>query len=496
MRFPRTSGVLLHISSLPSQFGIGDLGPGATQFIDFLESSGQKLWQVLPLGPPARGDSPYSCYSAFAGNPSLISPEQLVEDGWLSREDISLGERSAESGTKVDFRAAEQLKQQLLEKAFANAKSGLSEDSRFVQFQNDNAFWLIDFSRFQALLKHFDNPDWTQWPERLVRRDPEELEQWDSTLADDILFSQFSQFLFDQQWKRVKQLANDRGIRIFGDMPIFVAHESADVWANQSLFFLDADGKQTVVAGVPPDYFSETGQRWGNPLYRWDVCESQGYSWWVERFRFAFRHFDLLRVDHFRGFESYWEIPATAETAIDGQWRKGPGSGPFDAAREKLGELAIVAEDLGLITDEVHELRDQLQFPPMRILQFGFEQENDVFHRPGHYPEHSVAYTGTHDNDTLMGWYTQRSEEKPDNQLLDPFLQGDGEIHQQLIKAVLGSESDTVVIPMQDLLGLGNEARMNLPGEPDGNWAWRVQADAFSEELSQWLANETSDTNR
>ncbi|MFK8115655.1 MAG: 4-alpha-glucanotransferase [Rubripirellula sp.] len=496
MQFPRSSGVLLHITSLPGRYGVGDLGPGAVEFVDFLEKAGQSLWQVLPLGPPALGNSPYSCYSAFAGNPLLISPEQMVADRWLEQADVESLSQPQQDPTRVNFEAIPESKFELLRKAFERSKQPLAGCEPFEAFCRENAFWLTDFARFESLMRHFGESNWTQWPEELVRRDSEAIAKMDAELGDSIQFSKFVQFVFDQQWKRIKQLANDRGIRVFGDMPIFVAHESADVWANQSLFSLNDSGEPSLVAGVPPDYFSETGQRWGNPLYRWDVLQSTGYDWWIQRFRYALRHFDLLRVDHFRGFESYWEIPAAEETALGGRWQKGPMSAPFDAAREALGELPIIAEDLGLITEEVHHLREQLGFPAMRVLQFGFDDESDTFHRPGHYPQHTVAYTGTHDNDTIMGWYARRLLEQPDNQLLAPFLTGDEAVHLQLIKAVLDSASDMAVIPMQDLLGLGNDARMNLPGEPDGNWAWRAQASDLSDELASKLAALTQAANR
>ena len=496
MRFPRASGILLHITSLPGQFGVGDLGANATEFLDFLESSGQQVWQVLPLGPPALGDSPYSCYSAFAGNRLLISPSQMVADGWLRAEDAAPLAESESPENLVDFKAAVSHKQPQFEKAFDQSKSKLISNESFSSFCNENALWLKDFARFEAMMEHFQESNWTRWPRELVCRDESALSHWDGELEEQILFSKFLQFVFDQQWKRVKEDANSRGIRIFGDMPIFVAHQSADVWANQNLFCLNEMGEPSLVAGVPPDYFSETGQLWGNPLYRWDVLESTNYQWWTDRFDFALRQFDLLRVDHFRGFEAYWEIPASAETAMGGQWIDGPKSKPFDAAREKLGELPIVAEDLGMITQAVHDLRDQLGFPAMRVMQFGFDNPDDVFHHPEHYPEHSVAYTGTHDNDTLMGWVAKHRDANPDNRLVDELIKDDSPVHLQLVKSVLESGSDTAIIPMQDLLGLGNEARMNLPGEADGNWSWRVSQTDLTQDLSAHLNQMTKNACR
>jgi 4-alpha-glucanotransferase len=496
MQFPRSSGILLHITSLPSRSGVGDLGPDAIAFVDFLAKAGQSVWQVLPLGPPALGNSPYSCYSAFAGSPLLISLEQMVQDGWLKLSELSTV--SDGSSPAVDFAAVAADKHQQFQTAFTYSRELLRGNRQFAGYCREQSWWLDDFARFDAMMRHFDDPDWTHWPTGLVQRDQGELKKWDALLADQIQFAKFLQFVFAAQWDHVKRYANQRGIRIFGDMPIFVAHESADVWANQSLFCLDELGRRTLVAGVPPDYFSATGQLWGNPLYRWDVLESTDYAWWTARFGAALRQFDILRVDHFRGFESYWEIPASAVSALSGQWREGPKAKPFEAARRALGELPIVAEDLGMITEAVHQLRDQLGFPAMRVLQFGFDDENDVFHRPDHYPQHSVAYTGTHDNDTIMGWYQKRLLSR-DPETADPlraFLSGDQDIHLQLIQAVLNSASDTAVVPMQDVLGLGNEARMNLPGEAKGNWAWRVDPRALTDQLASQLNAMTKQAKR
>lgn len=492
MRFPRTSGLLLHVTSLPGGFA-GDLGAAAIQFIDFLARGGQRVWQVLPLGPPALGSSPYSCYSAFAGNSLLISVDQMVADGWIDSASPmdAVGDRSV-----ADFESAAAYKNPQFRVAYAQSKEKLRSDDAFNQFCQDQRAWLDDYARFEALMGYLNESDWTRWPADLVRRDSRSLERWDRELADAIEYSKFLQFVFDGQWRRVKRYANDREIKIFGDMPIFVAHESADVWANQSLFCLNELGEPTLVAGVPPDYFSETGQLWGNPLYRWDVLESTNFEWWTARFQCALQQFDLLRVDHFRGFEAYWEIPASAETAVSGHWETGPGAKPFEAAREALGELPIVAEDLGMITQEVHDLRDQLDFPAMRVLQFGFDDPDDVFHRPDHYPEKSVAYTGTHDNETIMGWYANHRQRLPDNPLLDAFVSTEKDIHLQLVRAVLQSGSDTAIVPMQDWLGLGNEARMNLPGEATGNWRWRVNAEALSDDLADQMRQMSQDAGR
>ena len=491
MRLPRSSGILLHITSLHGSFGLGDLGNQAMEFVSFLQESGQKVWQVLPLGPPAKGNSPYSCYSAFAGNPLLISPDRMAEDGWLDATELCPPEQTKVDEACVDYNLVAKYKSELLRRAFVRSRGLLTENEKFEIFCQQNAYWLDDFARFESLMRHFAELSWTRWPAGLVHRVESEIAKWDTKLADEIEYSKFQQFVFDQQWTKLKRFANERGVRIFGDMPIFVAHQSADVWANQELFHLDEHGMATHVAGVPPDYFSETGQLWGNPLYRWDVLESSNFAWWTERFGRALKQFDLLRVDHFRGFESYWEVPANSETAVNGRWRAGPCAKPFDVARKKLGELPIVAEDLGMITQEVHDLRDRLGFPAMRVMQFGFDDPNDVFHHPHHYPEHSVAYTGTHDNDTLMGWYEKKNSGDGDNRLLHDFIGADHEVHLRLIQSVLDSKSDTAIVPMQDVLGLGSESRMNVPGEPEGNWRWRIRRDDLSDTLARRLREMT-----
>lgn len=488
MRFPRSSGILCHVTSLPARFGIGDLGPTSYRFVDFLAAAGQKVWQILPLNPPGPGNSPYSSYSAFAGYPMLISPDALVDDGLLSMSDLDAAESQANAGAdprddaKVDFAAVTEVKGGLIRKAFDafSESAGGHLKADFDAYQAGES-WLAEFSRFEALMWHFGQPDWTKWPIEIVRRFADSMQKWDDRLATEIQFSRFTQFIVDRQWKAIKKYAADRGVRTYGDMPIFVAHESADVWANQNLFALDPFGKPMLVAGVPPDYFSKTGQLWGNPQYRWDVLESTGYAWWTARFKRALAQFDLLRVDHFRGFEAYWEVPATAKTAVSGTWKKGPCEKPFLAAKAALGPLPMIAEDLGMITAPVHALRDNLGFPGMRVFQFGFDDPSDDFHRPNAYPDHSVAYTGTHDNDTLMGWFSARKQ--PDA-LLAPYLTDDRPVHLQLIDGVLKSASDTAIVPIQDYLGLGNEARMNVPGQANGNWAWRLDADALADDLA------------
>lgn len=487
------------VFSLPGRSAIGDLGPDAFRFVDFLQSSGQRIWQLLPLGPLAKGDSPYSSFSAFAGNPLLISCEKLVECGLLTQQQLSDAGHDCDSAAVVDYDHARSIKRPLLKAAYQTFVSGIHDEisSELRQFCDKNSSWLIDFARFEALSIEQANPDWSQWDEAIVRRDPAALASVESRLSDEISFIKFQQFLFASQWQKLKAYANERDIKMYGDMPIFVAHESADVWTHQELFSLNDDGQPSVVAGVPPDYFSETGQMWGNPLYNWQQLAATNYEWWTQRFRQAFECFDILRIDHFRGFESYWEIPADAENAIGGQWKPGPGRAPFDAAQNALGELPIVAEDLGLITDAVHGLRDELAFPGMRVAQFGFDHEHDPYHRPDSYPDHSFAYSGTHDNDTVAGWYRHRVESNANNGILSRFLSDPpNSVHIDVIKAVLNSAADTAIVPVQDLLGLGSGSRTNTPGLPDGNWRWRCGDGILSDDLAANLRSMTADAGR
>jgi len=511
----------MHITSLPGGHGTGDLGAAAYQFVDFLVAAGQTVWQILPLSPPAEGDSPYSAYSAFAGNPLMLSLTDLVRDGLLTEGELDQTQSSValvalhreQTGklppkrtpgpTEVDFLTVAHRKEAALNLAFERFQNTASHPLRapVLTFNKKHAGWLDEFARFEAIMRRLDESNWSKWPSELVAREPVALAQWDERLDEAIQFAKFKQFLFERQWQALKKYANEAGVKICGDMPIFVAHESADVWANQSLFAVDEHGKPKRVAGVPPDYFSKTGQLWGNPQYDWEALEKTHYHWWTQRFGAAMREFDLLRVDHFRGFEAYWSVPATARTAVNGSWEIGPGRKPFDAAREVLGELPFIAEDLGLITDEVHRLREQLGFPGMRVLQFGFDNAADDFHRPNTFPKDSIGYTGTHDNDTIVGWLKNRKPVDPD---LDPMAdwiatheRPIGEpVYWQLIDAVLQSASSIAIIPMQDLLGLDNSARMNVPGKAKGNWTWRMDQGAATEELAARLKEMTSAAKR
>lgn len=501
MQLNRSAGILLHITSLPGDFGTGDLGTSAYEFVDFLAECGQSVWQVLPLGPPAHANSPYSCYSAFAGNPLLIDIEQLHTQGLLSDEERSTLPRDTESSAACDYRMAQQAKSQALQLAFERfrADTACSAVDEFEAFCASHRDWLDDFALFSALMQHFGTDDWTTWGEELVHRDSQALGEWKQRLDRQVEYAQFVQYLFYQQWESLHDYARQRGIRLFGDMPIFVAHGSADVWSNQAVFKLREDGKPEAVAGVPPDYFSKTGQLWGNPQYDWDTMQSRGYRWWIKRFRAAIESFDIFRIDHFRGFESYWEVPATAKTAVSGAWVKGPGEELFRVAEQELGALPIVVEDLGLITDAVHELRDQLALPGMRVLQFGFDHERDTYHRPEDYPENSVAYTGTHDNATIVSWYQEGLENPMRRNLLAPYfdtVSEDAPVHWQLVEMVFRSRAALAIAPLQDLLGLDDQSRMNWPGEAEGNWGWRCSRDQLSAELAEQLRGLTRATDR
>lgn len=491
--FERSSGILLHITSLPGHYGVGDMGKGARDFVDFLQRAGQKIWQLLPLGPTIHGDSPYSCYSAFAGNPILISPEDMVTSGWLVASDLSTVEASAApDGTSANYAFAYSSKLALLKRAFERFRDGSTACEAvdgFESFCTEQKWWLEEYALFAALMKDQGTDDWTSWPDGLAQHDSGAMGRARDRLSLSFEYEQFVQYVFYTQWQSLRRYANTKRVQMFGDMPIFVAHGSADVWGNQSVFSLKDNGRPKLVAGVPPDYFSKTGQLWGNPLYDWEALKQTNYAWWTKRFRSAFDLYDLLRIDHFRGFEAYWEVPAEAKTAVGGQWVKGPGSAPFDAAQAALGELPIIAEDLGMITDEVHQLREHLAFPGMRVAQFGFDSEDDVFHRPEAFPEDSAAYTGTHDNSTIVGWLNERKN-RPDDVLrryLEPPSPTSMPFHWQMISMVLRSASQLAIIPMQDVLGLDDSARMNIPGKATGNWGWRCNPESFSDELADRL---------
>ena len=503
MTFPRASGILLHPTSLPGRFGIGDLGDGAYDFADFLVASGQSLWQVLPLGPTGYGDSPYACYSAFAGNTLLISPEKLFEEGWLTKGDLD--EIPSQPSEQVDFARVHEVKRHILDKAFARYQRTTDTELRsaFETFAEQNASWLDDYALFRALKSAHDGAAWHEWEPPLVRRETVALARARQELHEQIEAHKFFQFLFFKQWFALKAYCNERNISFIGDIPIFVAQDSADVWTNPEQFKLDRDGIPTVVAGVPPDYFSATGQFWGNPVYNWDRMLADGFKWWIERVRATLQTVDIARVDHFRGFAACWEIPGGDKTAERGRWVEAPGKELFTAIRNALGDLPIIAEDLGVITPDVEKLRDQFGFPGMRILQFGFSSDTKNVDLPHNYHRNVVVYTGTHDNDTTVGWFnsvagagsTRTAEQiTRERAFCLKYLNTNGEeIHWDFIRAVLSSVANTALVPLQDLLGLGTETRMNLPNSTQGNWAWRFAADALTDTHSERL-NEMTDT--
>src|SRR3990172_2156274 len=471
MRFPRSSGILLHPTSLPGRHGIGDLGDDAYRFVDFLVGSKQSLWQVLPLGPTGYGASPSQCFSAFAGNPLLISPDKLLEEGLLVDDDV----RSVPpflSGA-VDFGEVIDYKRRLLKRAARRFRAGAKDRLReeFDTFCAEQAFWLDDFALFMALKDAHAGAMWNTWPRYVAARKSDVLAKQADRLAGAVQSQKIQQFLFFRQWSAVKRYANERGISIIGDIPIFVAYDSADVWSHPDLFFLDEHGSPTVVAGVPPDMFTETGQFWGNPLYRWEALAAQGYAWWIDRFRAALAEVDIVRLDHFIGFTRYWEVSAGEKTAENGRWVPGPGAALFHAVERALGKLPIIAEDLGVVTPQVEALRDQFEFPGMKTIQFAFTGPDNPF-LPHNYTQNVVVYTGTHDNDTSRGWFSTASPEE--KSFARRYLARSGkDFAWDLIRTAMSSVADTVVVPLQDVLDLGSEARMNFPGRPAGNWKWR-----------------------
>lgn len=487
----RASGVLLHPTSLPGP-GIGDIGARARVFVDWLAAAGQAYWQILPLVPVDAGGSPYNGLSALAGNPLLLSPQTLVEEGLLLEEEA---ESNLPSTGPVDYPAVLAWKNSLFETAWDRFGRTAPAHAReqLADFHDRNRAWLDDYSLFRALRDRFRERCWTDWPAPLRDREPAALAEARRDLAVEIGRHGFQQYLFDREWRRLREYANESGVLVIGDLPIFVAHDSADVWARREIFDLDERGSPRVVAGVPPDYFSETGQRWGNPLYRWDLLRELDFGWWVQRFRRTLEMVDLVRIDHFRGFESYWEIPAAAPTAVDGRWLEGPGSAFFAALERHLGPLPVIAEDLGLITQAVEELRDELGFPGMRVLQFAFDGDPTNPHLPGNYPPLSVGYTGTHDNDTVMGWWRSASD---DERRQVVALLGDPEPgNWDFVELVARSDAALVVTPLQDLIGLGSRARMNTPGVADRNWTWRTD-ELPSTALAEHLLRITRGTGR
>ncbi len=486
MSFPRATGILLHPTSLPSRGGVGDFGPAAYNFLDFLAYAKQGLWQVLPLGPPANGNSPYSSTSAFAGNPLLISLEGLAERGWI---DPARLDGLPEGSDRIDYAQVEAVKIPLIEEAARNflERADGEARSRFEKFCADNDWWLPDYVLYDALRRKYQKQPWNKWPSELAGREPAALESARTDLAEPIGLCRVIQFFFWEQWRALRFACAQRSIRVVGDVAIFVDYDSVDVWSHQQLYRLRKDFTPDVVSGVPPDAFSADGQRWGNPLYDWDAMRAQGYQWWIQRLRWATMTCDYIRLDHFRGFAQFWEIPADEPTAIHGRWVDGPGDELFTRCQETLGSLPFFAEDLGTITADVRELRERLKIPAMAVLQFGFGDVGAHIYLPHRLTRDHVVYTGTHDNDTTMGWWGSVSEKE---RAAITALTGhhDGSINWALIRLAQASVADLSVIPLQDVLGLGSEARLNTPSTPDGNYRWRFRPEMLTAELANRLA--------
>ena len=486
MPFERTAGILLHPTSLASTGGIGDLGPQAYLFVDFLAKARLGLWQVLPLSPPGLGNSPYSAISAFAGNPLLVSLERLVERGWIDGGSLKGAPTWRD---RIDFSECQAFKQPRLRDAAQNFLEGRAgARGRFEHFKTENAWWLEDFVLFSVIREVHKGEAWSRWPVELARREKEGLRRFGLEYQRELEVERAIQFAFFEQWRALHSYCGHKQIKIVGDVAIFVDYDSADVWRNPDLFYLDENLQPTVVSGVPPDAFSQTGQRWGNPLYRWDVCKSRGYDWWVQRMSWALKTCDIMRLDHFRGFESYWEIPAAEPTAIHGRWVKGPQDDLFHVLKERLGDLPFIAEDLGMITPEVHALRERLGIPGMKVLQFGFDNPGAHIYLPHKFETNCVVYTGTHDNDTMAGWW-QHGASSDAKRFAAAYLgQPPDGMHWAFIRAALTSVAKLAILPVQDVLGLGSESRMNIPSQSDGNWGWRLAEGALTDGLAEKLA--------
>jgi 4-alpha-glucanotransferase len=486
MDLGRRSGLFLHLTSLPGPEGIGTLGAGARAFLEFAERAGASVWQVCPLGPTAgiHGHSPYSPLSAFAGNPLLVDLDRLVDAGWLEGSEVE--PRAGVGPHRVDFDAVIEYKTARLRTAFEGfeARASAEERGAFESFREREGHWLEEYALFVALKRRFDDAGWTDWPEGLRRRDPDALEEWRGELADEIAFREFLQFCFDRQWAALRADAAERGIDIVGDVPLYVGMDSADVWANRDVFAVGPDGPEAV-AGVPPEG-GEGGQRWGNPLYDWDHLESTGFGWWIRRFERTYDLVDVVRLDHFKGFDSYWAIPEGADSPAEGEWREAPGATLFETVREHRGEFPAIAEDVGHLSESVHGLRRRFDLPGMRIPQYADWCAEDHFYQPHTYPEDVVAYTGTHDTDTAVGWYRSLGDEQRD--CLHYYLATDGqEIHWGLLDAVWGSSAGLAIAPIQDVLGLGSDARFNTPGTTSGNWDWRITREGLDEDVARRL---------
>lgn len=482
----RKCGIICHPTSLPGRFGIGELGEGARRFIDFLAKGGQTLWQILPLGPTGYGDSPYQPFSAFAGNPLLISLDELIREGLLSEEDVRLD--TPFPVDRVLYGPVIEFKDRALRRSYERFRRNASEAQRaeLAAFREENRAWLDDYALFMALKQYYHWAVWTDWDTEIALHTEKAVAHWHHLLRDEVDYQCYLQYLFAKQWDQIRRYAHDAGVTIIGDVPIFVGHDSADVWSHRELFRLDEHGLPTFVAGVPPDYFSPTGQLWGNPLYRWDLMQADGYSWWLARLRRVLSQVDIVRLDHFRGFAGYWAVPAGEETAINGRWVKGPGQSFFKAVEREFGKLPIIAEDLGLITADVVALREKLGLPGMRVLQFAFDSDASNPHLPHNYTRDLAVYTGTHDNDTTLGWYATRDEIV--KYRVRRYTGTDGrELNWTFIRLAMNSVADMALYPLQDVLGLGSEARLNLPGRPHGNWTWRYCQESLQESLADTL---------
>ncbi|NCO76263.1 MAG: 4-alpha-glucanotransferase [Cyanobacteria bacterium] len=494
----RLSGILLHPTSLPSDYGIGDLGNGAYRFVDFLAKSDQQVWQILPLGPTGAGNSPYLAYSALAGNPLMISLDILYGDGLLTEEDLEIVKTffQKQTSSRVNFDLVIKEKYPLYRKAFNTFQNKDDQEYKqeFAEFCDDYSYWLEDYALYMALKDYHHGSAWFQWDEAIAKRHPEVISQWQNKLGDEMFYHKFLQFSFFKQWRNLKKYANEKNVKIFGDIPIYVAHDSVDVWANQDNFCLDAKtGAAALMAGVPPDYFSETGQLWGNPVYDWEVLEKNNFAWWIQRIKGMLEYVDIMRIDHFRGFEAYWAVPEGETTAMNGEWLTAPGDKFFTILEQELGVLPIVAEDLGVITPEVEQLRDKYKFPGMKVLHFAFDSDRGNGFLPYNYSDRNcVVYTGTHDNDTTVGWFEKRSFNE--KKAVVDFLGGicNEGIHWSLIRLALASVANLAIFPVQDLLGLGSNSKMNTPGTIEDNWSWRYKKDVLTDDISEHLKYLTS----
>lgn len=492
----RRSGILLPVSSIPSEYGIGTFGKKAYEFVDFLKASGQKLWQILPLGQTGYGDSPYQSFSTFAGNPYFIDLVMLIEEGLLTKEECD----AYNFGTNpeyVDYEKVYLSRYKVLQKAYGRAMTkGLERKKDYQSFVKKNQYWLQDYALYMAVKDCFGSICWVEWDEDIRLRKPEAIKEYTEKLAEEISFYKFQQYVFAKQWSALKAYANNNGVQIVGDIPIYVAFDSADTWAGPELFQLDEDNMPIGVAGCPPDAFSETGQLWGNPLYAWEYHEKTGFAWWMKRIAYCYELYDIVRIDHFRGFDEYWFVPYGDETAAGGHWTKGPGYKLFATMKKKLGDKAVIAEDLGFLNDSVIELVERCGFPGMKIMEFAFGGDASHAYLPHNYKNNCVVYTGTHDNETIVGWFENVGKHDRDYATEYLGIKDPGEVNMKFIAAALSSVADTVIIPMQDYLGLGNEARINTPSTLGGNWEWRMLDGALTQELTEQIYKMTKNYGR